>query len=47
MKALEVILLLLIIITLTAIIYMGWDNDSAARFDQVRDRLRFLNYGIY
>jgi hypothetical protein len=47
MRAFEIILLLLIIIAVTAIIFISWDNYSPAHFEQDRDRLRFLNYGIY
>lgn len=47
MRALEIILLLLIIITVTAIIYMSWDNLSSVQFEQTGERLRFLNHGIY
>jgi len=47
MRALEFILLLLIIITVTALVYMSWDNWSSAHVEETRERLRFLNYGIY
>ena len=47
MKALEILLLLLIIITMAAIIYMGLDDYSEnLQLDQMQ-RLRFLNSGIF
>jgi hypothetical protein len=47
MRALEIILLLLIFITITAIVYVSWDNLSSAHFGQAGERLRFIFNGIY